>query len=313
MNTSYNPKTLFIVGCPRSGTTLLQEMLNAHHEIVLGPELFFIRMLYLNRKKFGDLSIRENRGLVGETIISLNNFTEFGFDQKDFMDWIQNNNVDYGDIYRKILEQLDKKNKVKYIGEKTPNNALYIKKIINLIPDAQFIYIIRDPRAVVSSWSKVPWSTGTIVGDATIWNRYIKAYHRLPDDIKTKIYLVRFEDLVNDTVRELKKITGFLGIQYTDSMLSYYNNKKMSFSSSEEPWKKNVKEPIKKERINIWKEQLSKADIIRVEGVCRKFMKIYNYNLHYSRLNTLRYIHEYIVYPYWTFAKRKMIKLFVCG
>ena len=103
MNTSYNSKPLFIVGCPRSGTTLLQEMLNAHHEIVLGPELFFIRMIYLNRRKFGDLSIRENRERIGETLISLNNFNEFGFDQKDFMNWIQNNNVDYGYIYRKIL------------------------------------------------------------------------------------------------------------------------------------------------------------------------------------------------------------------
>ena len=313
MKNSYCPKPLFIVGCPRSGTTLLQEMLNAHHEIALGPELFFIRLIYHKRKKFGDLSIRKNRRMVGETIITLNNFTEFGFEKKEFLDWIKENNVDYGDIYRRILEQLDKKHKVKYIGVKTPNNMLYIKEIINLIPDAQFINIIRDPRAVVNSWSKVPWSTGTIVGDATIWNRYMKAYHRLPDNIKTKIYLIRFDDLVNDTIGQLTKLAEFLGVQYNEIMLSYYNNKKMSFSSTAEPWKKNVQKPIKNERINAWKQQLSEADIIRVEGVCRRYMKVYNFNMRYSRLKSLRYIHEYIIYPYWTFAKRKMMKIFLCG
>jgi hypothetical protein len=71
-------KLIFLVGCPRSDTTLLQKMLDVHSEIAVTAETFFIRNFYLNKERYSDLSDPDQRKLLVEDITISPEFVDMG-------------------------------------------------------------------------------------------------------------------------------------------------------------------------------------------------------------------------------------------
>lgn len=123
-------KLLFIGAPDRSGTTLLQRLLDCHPEIDALPQLYFVKDLV----NFSDsLNRYINNGLIEKTILT-----------NDFRQAAQ----------VLITSQALKKN-AKIISEKTPQNVLYFHGIKNLFPDAKFIFLQRDPYDVLKSMRAV--------------------------------------------------------------------------------------------------------------------------------------------------------------
>ena len=76
-----NDRPIIVVGCPRSGTTMLQLMLHAHPRIAIPPENRFVLPAYHQRAEFGDLSDPARRRALGQWIVGHGRFDDFGLDR----------------------------------------------------------------------------------------------------------------------------------------------------------------------------------------------------------------------------------------
>lgn len=302
---------VFIVGCPRSGTTLLQEMLNMHPDIAIAPELFFLRLIYSKRNKVGDLSQESAQNRLIQKIYQINGFKELQWESQNFRTWLADNVQTYSELYRGILDYFGEKKRATVRGEKTPNNVLYMDTITELIPDAKFIHIIRDPRAVVKSWKTIPWSTGTIVGDAKKWRKYEEAYYKTNSQIKDNSLSIRYEDLVEKPEFTLKKLMSLLNRDYIPEMLSFYQHFPTSYSTTKEPWKEKTHSPLDPDRLYQWQQELHSEEISKIEGICHKIMIQWDYPMQSTWWDRSKYWPDYLRYPHWTFFKRKIRNLFV--
>jgi hypothetical protein len=188
---------IFVVGCHRSGTTLLRLLLDSHPNISCGPETGFLT----------DFA-RITRDPLWPHL------QQYGF-PKEY--W-----------HRKIAELFDsfqtdyahRRGKVRW-AEKTPNYALHLDYIDQLFPTSQVVHIIRDGRDVVASHLD-RWGYVSAVKATRKWPLYIevtrKAGARLSGD---RYYEVRYEELVRDTEAVMRKLLDFLGEPWDDGILDY--------------------------------------------------------------------------------------------
>lgn len=258
---------IFLVGCPRSGTTLLQQMLNAHSQVAITPETHFMRLFWQKSNYYGNLAEDKNYSRLISDLVSLPEFTEMELHPDNFYQLAFQIHRDYGNLFNLLLEQFAKLKKAQVVGEKTPHHLRYIEPIYKFFPSALFIHIIRDPRAVVNSWRKVNWSSGTIIGDTKIWQEDMRIINNLPTQIKSSLLTVFYEKLVLESEKTLKKICSFIGVEFEPEMLNFHKINTSLVNVEREPWKVNAKRPLNPELIKYWQSELSVSMVLDIESV----------------------------------------------
>lgn len=188
---------IFVVGCHRSGTTLLRLLLDSHPNISCGPETGFL--------------------------------TDFARITRDPM-WPHLQQYGFPKEYwhRKVAELFDSfqsdyargRGKVRW-AEKTPNYALHLDYINELFPTCQVIHIIRDGRDVVASHLD-RWGYLSAVKATRKWPLYIDRTRRAGARLPAHRYQeIRYEDLVDDTEAIMRKLLDFLGEPWDEGVLQY--------------------------------------------------------------------------------------------
>ena len=258
---------IFLVGCPRSGTTLLQQMLNAHSQVAITPETHFMRLFWQKSNYYGNLAEDKNYSRLISDLVSLPEFTEMELHPDNFYQLAFQIHRDYGNLFNLLLEQFAKLKKAQVVGEKTPDHLRYIEPIYKFFPSALFIHIIRDPRAVVNSWRKVNWSSGTIIGDTKIWQEDMRIINNLPTQIKSSLLTVFYEKLVLESEKTLRKICSFIGVEFEPEMLNFHKINTSLVNVEREPWKVNAKRPLNPELIKYWQSELSVSMVLDIESV----------------------------------------------
>jgi hypothetical protein len=190
------PRPIFVVGCPRSGTTLTRLILDSHPAISAGPESRFL---------WGLRAIEENNWstLVG-----------FGLELDE---WRANVRTLFEAFHLRYAEH---QGKIRW-ADKSPDYALMLDYIDALYPDAQIVHIVRDPRDVIDAWRRF-YGLKSVGRAARAWVRYVGAAHefavRQPGD---KVMEMRYEDLVRDPEPTLRKLFGWLGEPWDDGVLNF--------------------------------------------------------------------------------------------
>ncbi len=278
---------VFLVGCPRSGTTLLQQLLDAHPDIAIAPETHFIRNFWLKRKDYGDLTNDANYQALLEAICNIPEFVEMELSIAAFRDAAQNVERNYASLLDLLLEQFCQNRNTKIVGEKTPNHLLYMQTLQEFFPTARFIHIVRDPRAVVNSWKTVPWSTGSISGDAEVWRRYMATARQSPPDSRA-VFILHYEQLISESEECLKKLCHFLDLQFDVKMLNYHASRSTRVNITREPWKGNAVTPVSNKSLTRWQQELTKAEVATIELVAGEEMSQFGYDLQSARWDILR-------------------------
>lgn len=205
----------FVVGVARSGTTLLRLMLDAHPELAIPHETHFIpaalREPDLSREGFFRLLTEfptwEDLNTPAET------FREALLRVEPF---------DISEGLRAFYRLYAGRRGKRRWGDKTPSYSRHIRKIHEALPEARFIHILRDGRDVAVSLRHLWFSPGTSMEAlATQWCELIAEARQQGQG--TPFYLeVRYEDLVKEPVRELRRICRFLDLPYLPEMMSYH-------------------------------------------------------------------------------------------
>ncbi|MFD8569925.1 sulfotransferase family protein [Streptomyces sp. NPDC057694] len=218
-------RPLFVVGCPRSGTTLLQLMLHAHPRIALPPETRFVLPAYRRRLAFGDLAQRTNRAALARWITGRDEtrYFELGLDEETVVRQITEGPPTLGSALGIALRAYaEQQGKVRW-GDKRPAYALHVPEILRLFPDAQFVHVVRDGRDCVGSLLRMPWWHSGFHEAVATWAQVMDGADKWRGALgSARWHEVRFEDLVADPETELRGICGFLGEEYAHGMSEPY-------------------------------------------------------------------------------------------
>lgn len=220
------PKPIFIVGCPRSGNTLLGCLLNKH------PELFIIfeKKLFSGlRRKWRAMSDEEGVASIRSFVRQANEFirqqeVDLSVSFEEFEAQQGKRPVDFGnllDTYMQILMCRFKASATVW-GDKSPRHTAYLSTVKNTYPQARFVFIYRDPRHTVNSLSKpsFPYASDDPVICAEVVRQYFQVYREQKKKVSSECVLeVQYERLVQNPERSLQRICEFLEVTFTDRLL----------------------------------------------------------------------------------------------
>ena len=272
---------VFVIGCGRSGTTLLYHMiLSAGNFAIYRTESNAINLL---EPRFGDLSKARNKRRLLEAWYESRLYTASGLDREQIGKRVMEKVRNGGDFLRVVMEEICRQQGVERWAECTPEHILRLDRIKQTIPDALIVHIIRDGRDVSMSMEKghwirpFPWqkeSNLTISGMYWEWtvNKGREDGRRLGDHYTE----VRFEELVSQPRETLAKLGAFIGHD-----LDYDRIREVGIGSVSEP-NSSFKPTSSEEKFNPvgrWKQKLSSAQLRTFEGLVGSTLQELGYPL----------------------------------
>ncbi len=232
-NDSNNP--VFIIGFPRSGTTLLNTILNSHPEI----------------------NVIEEKPIVNKFINLLNKEIYSNFSNLDNLDKnvLQKLRIAYFDILKSYTKQDNKKVQI----DKMPLNIIYVGEIFRIFPKAKFIFALRHPCDCILSCFMQNFSLNDSMANfidlkstskfynqvMTLWQQYLRIF-------KVNYHLVRYEDIVNNFEISINKLLNYLDLEWSDNIKNFYEKKNIQ-SKISTPSYNQVNKPIYLKSVGRWK------------------------------------------------------------
>jgi len=265
----------FIVGCPRSGTTLLRRMLDAHHAIAVTPETHFGVNYVRNRGRFGIDGEASARSALLDDFCRSDGFREMAIDESSFRARAESNPTDEWQPLRMAMQDFGRLRKATIVGEKTPSHALHIEALSEAFPLARFLILRRDPRAVVASWHRTSWSRRTTTEVSEKWRRYSTAMRRALLMLPNRCHKIGYEELVSNPTAVLKSCCAFLGSDFDPGMLFYHERDMSSFDERVDS--ELTFEPPNASRIDAWRMDMPASRLRRIEAICGREMTRFGY------------------------------------
>jgi Sulfotransferase family len=271
-------RPIFVVGCPRSGTTLLSVLLHAHPNIAMPPETRFLLPAYYEREKFGDLRREANRRLLAEQITGKGSaFRDLRLDRAATIDAIVAAPPTLGSACATIWQEFARARGKPRWGEKRPAYWREMDVIMRLFPTAQIIHLVRDPRSCVASLMRVPWWDRTVPDSTAVWGMSNRTLNRLGRKVpKDSYHRVRYEDLVGDVRGTLEKMCAFLGEDFAETMLEH-TTAAADIVPKRKTWHGLVGKEVDAKRTQGWRSVLEPQQVGLVEFVSLPQMMRYGY------------------------------------
>ena len=272
---------IFVVGANRSGTTLVRLMLNAHPRIAIPEELNYFKMSPLSGSwneptwnaryyaRFVDRVLEHSLPLLP------------GLDAAAVRPHLLNvPNPTYRTPYAGLLDAWSAAEGKTRWGEKTPGNLFYVDWLIEMFPDAQFIYVQRDPRAGVASMQGVSFFPNDVILNALNRRKsWTVGHHLLTQVVPAEQRLtIRYEDLVYTPEQVLHQVCTFLGEIYDPSMLHFYTDaERYMKTEAAASFNTAATHPISTAPAERWKTDLSPIEIGWIESICAEEMIRFGY------------------------------------
>ncbi len=222
---------LFVVGCPRSGTTLLQRMLNHHPSLAVGYDSLFIPRV------IKDVPVGVDPPLTPELIDRVRGFDRFarlGLSDTAIGEAAAKART-YSDFVSALYSEFGRLHGKPLAGEKSPGYCRHLPRLHALFPWSKTIHLSRDGRDVALSileWGKGQpatlelWREEPLAVCALWWRWKVSRGVRDGVDLGPAKYReVRYEELVAEPERTLRGIATFLDLPFAPEMLTYHEGK----------------------------------------------------------------------------------------
>lgn len=206
---------VFVIGCSRSGTTLLYHMLLSSGNFAVYRMESQIFNLF--EPRFRPLSKPQNKRRMLAAWYDTRLYQRSGLEPSELEPRIMAECQNGGDFLRILMEEMCRKQGVQRWAETTPEHLLYMQRIKETIPNALIVHVIRDGRDVALSWEKLkqirpfPWDRRRAAMAAGIYWEWIVNKGRQAGRTLGGDYVeVRYEDLVRNPAEVLKNLEPFV-------------------------------------------------------------------------------------------------------
>ena len=267
---------VFILGNPRSGTSLFRLMLQQHQAIVAPPEGGFAHWLLPKYEdwKYADAT---KEGCI-------NDFIRDVFDCKKMETWDLNRELlrslikdrlprSYAELVSLVYQAYTYTNSTEVIIDKNTYYVKHLKDLHRIWPDAHFIHLVRDGRDVASSYlevnslnSKSPYRPNlptNMVKIAQEWQQTNQEILLFLESQKNPFMTIKYEDLVSNPIHSLTGVCDFLTIPFQENMLEYHLDHRVKYQEPKATldWKKWTKNPLNMSRLGRYKSDLNKEQL----------------------------------------------------
>jgi hypothetical protein len=254
MNAACLVPPVFVVGLPRCGSTLLSRLLNETEDILCVNDLYYVQAVQACGGLNGTLSAAQirvlvkvlldviairseaNNSFIGQFILSRTQLAEIFSAAITASDNVK---LTWSDLMQYVM------NRVAYClgksrwADKTPQNFLHIERLAAAFPNARFVYLMRDPRAVLLSYKHAsgeghdPRRYHPLVY-SLYWRTAVARYNELRSAKGVSMLLLRYEDLKNHTEETCWTLGKYLGTTITAPSLEALGNNS-SFTNKRRP------------------------------------------------------------------------------
>lgn len=280
----------FIIGNPRSGTTLLRLLLNAHSHIVAPPESGFLQWWHTKYSQWqqSDSQCEDKRASFIRDLLKSKKIEDWNLDARRLDQLIQTRQPEnYGALTSLVYETyaMQEAKKPELVLDKNNYYIHYMKELREIWPQASFLFIIRDGRDVACSYLEIknlktdspykPDLPENIKDIASEWHNNNKQILQIMEELPNQSLLIRYEDLVQKPQENLSKILTFFGLQFQPAMLEFYKHNDEPASTLD--WKKSTQTPIDTNSVGKFKHLLTKAQIEAFETIGGDMLRYGNY------------------------------------
>jgi len=269
---------LFIVGCPRSGTTLLRRLVDAHAEIAVVPEVGWLAGRYTRRDGLTP------DGLVTPVFVSallekggFGRYTPIPLSRAELERLLEaDGSSSYADLIACFFDRYGEVRGKRLVGNKTVDLIRSVSVLHELWPHAKIVHLIRDGRDVclsAISWrraeklaSRFPsWRDDPVSTAAAWWEWHVRPGAEAGVELGPKLYYeVRYEALVANPGDEAAALCRFLGVAYDEAMTRFYEGRTRDGQQRLDA--KHAWLPATPGLRN-WRSQMNPDDVARFEAV----------------------------------------------
>lgn len=271
---------VFVLGSPRSGTTLLYDMLlSAGGFAVYLAESNVFNLL---TPRFGELSSRKNLEQALEAWLGSKLFRASGLEAEAIRKLILRDCHSSGDFLRIVMEKMCAAQGAQRWAENSPEAMLYLPAIKQSIPNALVIHIIRDGRDVATSLGRLryihpfPWEKlHSVVGCGIYWEWIVKQGRKFGQALGEDYLEVRFEELLGNPQATLDKIGDFIG-----QPLDYETIQRVAYGSVSKPNTSFTDQSPNAgfSPVGRWRKSFSKEDLEIFEGLVGETLRELGYS-----------------------------------
>ncbi len=227
---------VFVVGCPRSGTTMLERMLDAHHELAMTHETHWVTR-YAKRRR--DLT-REGF-VLPETLDKLYTdyrFTRMAPPREQIERLMDQGPLKYRSFVRIVFDHFRRTKGKAFVGDKSTGGYLRnIQRLRETCPDSKIVHLVRDGRDVCLSmltWPKAARAAGRfpmfkddpVATTAAWWQWHVRAGLEQGRSLGPDVYReFRYEQIVQEPDRQCAELCEFLGIENDPTMVQFHAGK----------------------------------------------------------------------------------------
>lgn len=259
----------FIVGSGRSGTTLLRAMFDAHSQLAIPSETQMYGYFDLQfRKGFEE---GPNRDEVLKKFLNTPRISALEVSE-DRVTKMLGGKYDWDLLFLALLTGFREDRGVDRVGEKTPKHIMVYDQLATLFPNSKFIHIVRDPRAVVASYTNAKFYQYT---DGTNPYRAIQKWVRVMDkhfEAEKKLgpsryTLLRYEDLAANPTGELQRLCAFLGVPFEEGMLDF-QNRAVTGHVQDQTNREGIRREVHTDSVDKWRKNMPTQAISVVDAMC---------------------------------------------
>jgi hypothetical protein len=210
-----NSPPFFIVGCARSGTTLLRDLLRSHPRLSIPTESHFIPAFY---QCYGNPQSARQAVMIARAILRLQYVRAWDLPVSEEM---FSDCRTFAEIITRIYQAWAHKEGKPHWGDKTPNYVTRIPLLAEAFTDARFIHIYRDGRDVARSWIRAKFGPQNVFTAARDWHARVTAGRQSGRELPRNRYLeVKYETLLKRPEETMRQVCLFLGESYDPAVLS---------------------------------------------------------------------------------------------
>jgi tetratricopeptide (TPR) repeat protein len=222
------PIPVFIIGMPRSGTTLTEQIISSHSEVTGAGEVGFINDLLLQASEMTQEPYPRS--------VALLNREQLGELRTSY-----------------LLRMVQRSGSCRYIVDKNPLNFNTVGLIATVFPEARFLYCKRDPMDNCVSIFRLPFDDNQGYShDLSALGHYYRQHEELMmfwmGCYSDQILQVVYEKTVEDLESQASAMLEFIGVEFEVQVLSFFDNERIVMTPSAE----QVRQPIYKTSINSW-------------------------------------------------------------
>jgi Sulfotransferase family len=274
-------RPIFVVGCPRSGTTLLQLMLHAHPRIAIPPETRFLMAAYDARCDFGDLADEANRLALAHWIVDRKKtrFGDLGLDGPQVIEQIVAGPPTLGSALGIVLRAYAARFGKPRWGDKRPGYFQRVPALMRLFPDAQVVQLVRDGRDCVASLKEMDWYKQDSYHALSTWVESIELGERAERSLGPDTYhRMYYEKLIENPAAELRALCAFLGEEFDPAMCAPGQVASVAVPDRK-VWHLRTHDEVTTKRAGTWRTRLSPAEIALCESVAGGHLREHGYEV----------------------------------